>query len=48
MAVNCGEHRDTMILLVLRKKLTLAEPGSDEARSLEAEIAKIEEKLGLR
>jgi hypothetical protein len=45
MPVPCSEHRETMQLLALKKRLAEETLSPREKRELEAEIRQLEEKL---
>ena len=47
MPISCTEHRETMQLLALKKKLAEEKLEPGEQKELEELIRKLEEKLGL-
>ncbi len=47
MPISCIEHRETMQLLALKKKLAEEKLEPAERKELEELIRKLEEKLGL-
>ena len=45
MPVSCNEHRETMLLLALKKRLAEERLSPREQKELEADIRQLEEKL---
>ena len=44
---TCNDYRQEMTLLALRRALEQCEPDSEEHQRLQAEIARLEEAMGL-
>jgi hypothetical protein len=47
MPVSCTEHRETLLLLALKKRLAEEPLAPGERKDLEAEIRRLEERLKL-
>lgn len=47
MTVTCAEHRDTLLLLALRRQLAEDDLSPEERATLEAEAARLEIRLGM-
>ena len=45
MPVSCTEHRETLLLLALKKRLAEETLQPEERQELEAEIRRLEERL---
>jgi len=45
MPVSCNEHRETLLLLALKKRLAEERLSPREKKELEADIRQLEEKL---
>lgn len=45
MPVSCSEHRETLLLLALKKRLAEETLPPRERKELEAEIRRLEERL---
>ncbi|MBW2091336.1 MAG: hypothetical protein JRI34_04320 [Deltaproteobacteria bacterium] len=47
MTNGCSEHRETQILLALRRRLAEEDLSEQERDRLEAEISRLEDELGI-
>jgi hypothetical protein len=47
MPVSCSDHRETLLLLALKRRLAEGNLAAREQKELEAEIRRLEEKLKL-
>jgi hypothetical protein len=45
MPVSCSEHRETLLLLALKKRLTEETLSPRERKEVEAEIRRLEKRL---
>jgi hypothetical protein len=47
MPVSCNEHREALLLLALKKRLTEERLSPRDKKELEADIRQLEEKLNM-